>query len=163
MIRSLIDSIRELAEPLIHSQGLELVDIEFLTEARGWVLRFYIDKEGGVTLDDCSRLSEQLGDVIDVKDIIPQRYILEVSSPGVNRVLKKEKDFLRYRGEIIKITLSEPLEERKHFLGTLVDCSDGNILVATDTDRYLIPITLISKANIAYRFPERNKKGQKTR
>lgn len=163
MIRSLIDSIRELAEPLIHSQGLELVDIEFFTEARGWVLRFYIDKEGGVTLDHCSRLSQQLGDVIDVKDIVPQRYILEVSSPGVNRVLKTEKDFLRYRGEIIKITVSEPIEGRKHFQGTLSDCRDGNILVATDTERQLIPITMISKANVAYQFPELKKKDKKTR
>jgi ribosome maturation factor RimP len=162
MVTSLIESIRELTEPVILSQGLELVDIEFFSEPRGWVLRFYIDKEGGVTLEHCRRLSEQLGDVIDIKEIIPHRYILEVSSPGLNRVLKKEKDFLRYRGEIIKVKVAEPIDGRKHFQGTLVGCKEGNIVVDIDAQQYLIPIALISKANISYQFPELQKKGKKT-
>jgi ribosome maturation factor RimP len=163
MVTTLIESVRELTEPIILSQGLELVDIEFFSEPRGWVLRFYVDKEGGVTLEHCSRLSEQLGDVIDVKEIIPHRYILEVSSPGVNRILKKEKDFIQFRGEIIKVRVSEPVDGRKHFLGTLVGCRDGNIIIDGDAQQYSIPIALISKANIAYQFPELTKKGKKTR
>lgn len=158
----LIQSIKDIVEPVIQSQGLELVDIEFFSEPRGWVLRLYIDKEGGVTLEHCSRLSEQLGDVIDVHDIIPHRYILEVSSPGVNRVLKKEKDFLGHLGEIIKVRLARPIDGRKHFQGALVSCQDGHITVAVDAQQYLIPLSLIAKANISYQFPELKKKGKKT-
>ncbi len=164
MDSSLIESIRELAEPAILSQGLELVDIEFCREPRGWVLRFYIDHEGGVTLEHCSRLSQQLGDIIDVKGIIPHHYILEVSSPGVNRVLKSEKDFLRHLGEVIKVKLAEPIDGRKNFQGALVGCSDNTILVAIDEQRHCIPISLIAKANISYQFPEpHTKKGKKAR
>lgn len=163
MVTPLVESIRELAAPIILSQGLELVDIEFSSEPRGWVLRFFIDKEGGITVEHCSRLSEQLGDIIDVKDIIPHHYILEVSSPGVNRVLKNEKDFLRYRGEIIKVKVAAPIDGRKHFQGTLVGCTEGTITLDIDGQQHLIPITLISKANISYRFPELHKKGTKTR
>jgi ribosome maturation factor RimP len=158
----LIESIQDIAEPVIQSQGLELVDIEFFCEPRGWVLRLYIDREGGVTLEHCSRLSEQLGDVIDVHDIIPHRYILEVSSPGVNRVLKKEKDFSGHLGEIIKVKLAQPIDGRKHFQGALVGCQDGHISVAVDAQQYLIPLSLIAKASISYQFPELKKKGKKT-
>jgi ribosome maturation factor RimP len=163
MVTPLVESIRELAEPIILSQGLELVDIEFSSEPRGWVLRIYIDKDGGVTLEHCSRLSEQLGDVIDIKELILHRYILEVSSPGVNRVLKNEKDFIRYLGEIIKVKVAEPIDGRRHFQGTLVGCTEGMISVAIDAQQHLIPINRISKANISYQFPELNKKGTKTR
>lgn len=163
MVTPLLDSIRELTEPLIHSQGLELVDIEFLSEPRGWVLRFYIDTEGGITIDQCSRLSERLGDLIDVQDIIPQQYILEVSSPGVNRVLKNEKDFIRFVGEIIQVKVSEPIAGKKNFQGTLDGCKDGTIIVVTDAEKHHIPISLIAKANIVYQFPELYKKGTKRR
>jgi ribosome maturation factor RimP len=160
----LIESIKDLAEPVIQSQGLELVDIEFFSEPRGWVLRVYIDKEGGVRLEHCSRLSQQLGDIIDVKDIIPHHYILEVSSPGVNRPLKGEKDFLGHLGEVIKVKVKNPIEGRNHFQGTLVSCTDGTILVSVDTKQYRIPMPLISKANISYRFPDPHaKKGGKIR
>jgi len=161
MVTPLIESLRDLTEPLIAAEGLELVDIEFVSEPRGWVLRFYIDKEGGITLNHCSRLSQQLGDLIEVKDIIPHRYILEVSSPGLNRVLKKEKDFLNHLGEIIKVRTADPIDGRKHFQGKLAGYRDEKIVVSIDDQLFLIPMALVIKATIAYQFPEPRKKKNK--
>ena len=164
MFNTLIESIQELTEPIIVSQGLELVDIEFTSESRGWVLRFYVDKEGGVTINHCSRLSEQLGDLIEVKDIIPHRYTLEVSSPGLNRVLKKEKDFLNHLGETVKVKTSQPIDQRRHFQGKLLGCREGKIIVSIDDQALLIPLAHVIKANISYQFPEpHRKKGKAAR
>jgi len=158
MFTTLIESIREITEPIISSQGLELVDIEFMSESRGWILRFYVDTEGGVTINHCSRLSEQLGDLIEVKDIIPHSYTLEVSSPGLNRVLKKEKDFLNHIGETVKVKTSQPIDQKKHFQGKLVGCREGKIIVSIDDQAFLIPLALVIKANISYQFPEPHRK-----
>ncbi|MCM8776290.1 MAG: ribosome maturation factor RimP [Candidatus Omnitrophica bacterium] len=163
MVTTLIESVRQLAEPIVTSQGLELVDIECFSDSKGWILRIYIDKESGVTLEHCRSVSEQLGDLIDVKDIIPYRYILEVSSPGVNRVIKREKDFVRFCGETVKVKVSEPIDGRKSFQGTLRDCKGGTIVIETDGKLFTIPLTLIAKANIAYQFPELTKKSKKDR
>ncbi len=154
MANTLIESIIELTEPIIVSEGMELIDIEHRQESRGWVLRFYIDKEGGVTLHNCSKISEQIGSLLEVKDIIPQRYVLEVSSPGLNRPLKKEKDFIAYTGETIKVKTLKPIEQRRNFSGTLQGYRDGKVMLSADNQEILIPFPLIAKANIQYSFPE---------
>lgn len=92
-------SVIELIEPGLLSNGLELVDVEFKKEGRNWVLRIFLDKEGGVTLEDCQKISRLAGDLIEVEGIIEPVYTLEVSSPGLNRVLKKEKDFIKFSGK----------------------------------------------------------------
>ena len=93
-----------LADPILSSEGFELVEIEFRREARGWVLRLYVDKEGGITLDDCAQISQEIGRNLDVEDFIMTPYILEVSSPGLTRSLKTEKDFMKYRDRLVKVT-----------------------------------------------------------
>ena len=159
MAETIIESIREFVEPLIISEGIELVDIEYRQESRGWVLRIYIDSEGGVTLSHCSSLSEQIGDLLEVKDIIPHSYNLEVSSPGLNRTLKREKDFITYVGETIKVKTSKPIDQRRNFKGKLLGYREGKVLLSSDNQEIFIPISLISKANIHYKFPDpKNKK-----
>ncbi len=90
--------LEQLAEALVASEGMELVDLEYRRQGRRWMLRLFVDKDGGVTLDDCANISRELGDLLDVKDVIPQAYVLEVSSPGLNRRLRKKEDFSRFAG-----------------------------------------------------------------
>ena len=106
------DAVENLLEPILEADGIEVVDVEYVRE-RNWILRIYIDKEGGVDLNDCQTISEKAGAVLDEKDLIPDNYMLEVSSPGLDRVLKKDKDFIRYAGEEVDVKLFAPLEGRK--------------------------------------------------
>lgn len=114
-----------LLEPIIKENGLELVDLEFVKEGVNWYLRVYIDKEGGVTIDDCEGVSRALEAKLDAADPIEQAYILEVSSPGIDRPLKKEADFIKYQGEIIDVKLYKPQDGSKQFQGKLLGLKDG--------------------------------------
>jgi ribosome maturation factor RimP len=137
---------------------MELIDIEYRRESRGWVIRFYIDKEGELTLTHCSHLSKEIGDLLEVKDLIPHNYILEVSSPGLNRPLKKENDFITYVGETIKVKTFKPIDQRKRFQGTLLGYKEGKVMLSSDNQEVHIPFPLIAKANIQYQFPDSKKK-----
>jgi len=163
MTQTLIESIRELIEPIIIAEGMELIDIEYLRESRGWILRFYIDKEGGVTINNCSYLSQQIGDLIEVKEFIPHSFILEVSSPGLNRPLKKEKDFINHIGENIKVKTIKPINQKKNFQGKLLGYKEGKVMIESDNQKIYIPFSLISKANIQYQFPDPKKKKANTK
>jgi len=154
MYKTLIESIIDLTEPLILSEGMELIDVEYRQESRGWILRFYVDKEGGITLQHCSHISEQVGSLLEVKDIIPHSYTLEVSSPGLNRPLKREEDFVNYAGETIKVKTIKPIDQRKNFAGILLGYKEGNVMMSSDNQEILIPFPLIAKANIYYQFPD---------
>lgn len=103
----------ELVMPIIEKEEFELVDVEYKKEGSNWYLRIYIDKPGGITLDDCQKVSEQLSDKLDEVDPIKENYFLEVSSPGLDRPLKKESDFERFKGEIVEVKLYEPLNGNK--------------------------------------------------
>ena len=105
--------------PLMKENNFELVDVEYIKEAGNWYLRAYIDKEGGITVDDCEVVSRRLGDWLDEKDFIEDSYILEVSSPGLGRPLKKDKDFERSIGKDVDIRLYKPLNKQKDFTGGL--------------------------------------------
>ena len=161
MTVTLTDALWELIEPVISSEGMELVTIDYVRESRGWVLRLYVDTAAGVTIDHCARLSRQLSDILDVKDIVPHPYILEVSSPGLNRILKKEQDFITYCGETITVKTSEPVEQRKNFKGKLLDCKEGTITVDADNQEVAIPLSLITKAQLKYQFPDHKTKKQR--
>ena len=106
------DAVEKLLEPILEADGIEVVDVEYVRE-RNWILRIFIDKEGGVDLNDCQVISEKAGAILDEKDLIPDNYMLEVSSPGLDRVLKKDKDFIRYTGEEVDVKLFAPLEGHK--------------------------------------------------
>jgi ribosome maturation factor RimP len=141
-------SVTELIEPGLLADELELVDVEFKKEGQNWVLRIYIDREGGVTLADCQKVSRLAGDLIEVEEVIEPVYTLEVSSPGLNRVLKKEKDFLKYSGKKINVQCHAPMDGRKKFTGILTDFIDQSIHLEVDGQHYTIPLNLVAKANL---------------
>jgi len=144
--------VKELAIPILEREALELVDIEFKREARGWVLRIYIDKEGGVSLNDCTLVSQQLGDVLDVEDPIDTPYILEVSSPGLTRPLKGTKDYQRYIGRLVKIKTYKEIYGKKVFIGELLGLKEGIVNIKIDKKVYEIPYGLIASAHLEVDF-----------
>ena len=133
MRRSLVEELVDLTEPILEDFGYELVDLEFKQDGAEWFLRIFIDKEGGVLLDDCAGVSREVSAVLEVEDVIDRAYRLEVSSPGIERPLKKPEDFERFKGERIKVKtldLIDPDERghtRKTFVGTLLGLHDGRI------------------------------------
>jgi ribosome maturation factor RimP len=144
--------VREVVEPIIQSEGMELVDLEYRRENRGRVLRLYIDQEGGVTLNDCASISHEVDRNLEVEGIPPGGYTLEVSSPGLNRPLKKEADFHRFKNRRVKVRTAGPIEDKKTFRGRLLACHDGMVEIE-DEDRVVrIPLTQITKANLEYEF-----------
>ena len=145
-------SVTELIEPGLLADGLELVDVEFKKEGKNWILRIYIDREGGVTLADCQKVSRLAGDLIEVEEVIEPVYTLEVSSPGLNRVLKKEKDFLKYSGKKIYVQCHAPMDGRKKFTGILTGFIDQSIHLEVDGQHYTIPLNLVAKANLVIEF-----------
>ena len=141
-------SVIELIEPGLLAKGIELVDVEFKKEGKNWVLRVFIDKKGGVTLEDCQKISRLAGDLIEVEEIIEPAYTMEVSSPGLNRVLKKEKDFIRFSGKKIGVQCHAPLNGRKKFAGILKDFKNQSLHLEVDGQLQIIPINRVAKANL---------------
>ena len=152
MSKEIVDRVRALAEPILSDERMELVEIQYRREAHGWVLRFTIDKEGGVTLDDCSRINQEVGRTLDVEDFIPTRYHLEVSSPGLNRPLKNEKDFLKYRNRLIKVKTFDPIDKRCQFKGKLLDLVENQIQMEIDEGIIHIPLSNVAEANLEIEF-----------
>jgi ribosome maturation factor RimP len=144
------DRIKALADRIVFNEGLELVDIEYRRESRGWVLRLYLDKEGGVTLDDCTRISQEVGRTLDVEDVIETPYTLEVSSPGLTRRLKTEKDFKKYQGSLIKVKTVDPIENRRQFKGKLLGVSEERIEIEIEGGVFQIPLSNVGKANVEF-------------
>ncbi|RLB13143.1 MAG: ribosome maturation factor RimP [Deltaproteobacteria bacterium] len=146
------EDVIRLIEPVVEDLGLELVDVEYVTERGRWILRIYIDKTGGVTVDDCALVSNEIGDLIDVKDIIAGHYVLEVSSPGLNRPLRKEKDFIWATGKRIKVRTKMPVEGRRNFTGLLRSCQKGVIRLDLDSGEVELPLGDLEKANLVYPY-----------
>lgn len=121
-----------MAQPIIDQFGFELVDVEYEKEAGNWYLRFYIDKEGGITVDDCEVISRVLSDWLDKEDFIEDSYILEVSSPGLGRPLKKDKDFERSLGEQVEIRLYKARNKQKEFEGALKSYDKDTVTIETE-------------------------------
>ena len=119
----------ELLLPIIERNGFELVDVEYVKEAGSWYLRAYIDKPGGITVDDCADVSREFSDILDEKDYIDDAYIFEVSSPGLGRPLKKEKDFKRSLGEEVEIRTYRAIERQKEFIGILVSYDEETVTI----------------------------------
>ena len=123
-----IDKIREIAERVAHSSGLELVDLELLGGGKGRVLRVFIDKPEGVTHEDCANFSREAGTIFDVEDAVPgSEYTLEVSSPGLDRKLSKPADFQRFTGNLMKVMTRDPVNNNRHFEGRLKAFQDGRL------------------------------------
>ena len=152
MYDELIDKIWRLAEPAILSEDMELIHVECVKMHSRWVFRFFLDKEGGVTLDDCTNVSNQLGDILDVHDLSRGPYTLEVSSPGLDRPISRDQDFEKFLGAKVKIRTHGKIEGIRNFQGTLADYTeeDGRKVVRIDMadKRYSIPKDEIAKANL---------------
>ncbi|HJX33633.1 MAG TPA: ribosome maturation factor RimP [Desulfatiglandales bacterium] len=144
--------ITDLIEPILLELGFELVDVDYLSEHERWVLRIYIDKAGGVTIDDCAKISGELGDLIDIKDIVRHEYVLEVSSPGLNRPLKKEADFIRVIGKKVRAKMKMPVNGRRNFCGYLKDVRDHIIYIEDEGGLITLSWPEIDKANLVYEF-----------
>ncbi|OPZ92673.1 MAG: Ribosome maturation factor RimP [Firmicutes bacterium ADurb.Bin419] len=133
MVKKRIEEIvAEFAGPVVSSHSFELVDVEFIKEGTNWYLRIYIDKPGGITIDDCQIVSEEISDILDKKDPIDQSYFLEVSSPGLDRPLKKDSDFERFKGELVEVKVFKPIDGRKSFEGELLGLIDNKITIKID-------------------------------
>ena len=148
MDKEIVDRVRAIAEPIVSDEGMELVDVEYRRESKGWVLRLYLDKEGGVTLDDCTRISQEVGRSLDVEDFIQIPYTLEVSSPGLFRPLKTEKDFMKYRHSLIKVKTLDPIQNRRQFKGRLLGVSANRIEMEVEGGIFQIPLSNVAKANL---------------
>jgi len=135
-------------EPVLEPDGIELVELEFKPEGGRWVLRLYIDRPGGVTLDDCQAVSRQIGALLDMKDPIDHPYNLEVSSPGINRVLRKEKDFILFAGSPVRIRTRRKLDGRRNFYGTLKGVENSKIVVEVEGNRVEISPEDLEKAKL---------------
>lgn len=143
----------ELAGPIVAAEGMELIEVEYVREREGWVLRLFLDKQGGVGLEDCQQASRAVETALDVEDFIPQEYHLEVSSPGLDRPLKKLQHFEKVIGKKVKVKTFGPLFDppRKQFTGTLSAVSAELVTVEVEgAGSFQIPFKDIAKANLEY-------------
>ena len=124
----------KLLEPILEANHFELVDVEYVKEGGSWYLRAYIDKPGGITVDDCEAVSRKFSDILDEKDYIEDSYVFEVSSPGLGRPLKKEKDFARSIGEEVEIRTYRAIDRQKEFVGILKSYDDKSVTITYEDD-----------------------------
>jgi ribosome maturation factor RimP len=148
--------VEERVESLVLSavdKTFELVDVEYVKEGPHRFLRIYMDKEGGLTLEDCQKISESVSEPLDREDFIDEAYFLEVSSPGLDRPLKKDEDYHRFTGENIEVKLYEALDGEKHYEGELVGLSDGTVKILTEAGETVkIPKNKIASAKLAVKL-----------
>lgn len=123
------ETVLRLAQPVVEQEGCSLWDVEYLREAGTWYLRIYIDKAGGVSIDDCERISRALDPLLDEADPIPESYVFEVSSAGAERELKRPSDFEQFMGSRVELRLYQPFEGSKSFVGTLCGYDKGNVTI----------------------------------
>ena len=142
----------ELLTPVAKELGVEIVDIEYVKEAGEYYLRIYIDKEGGVTIDDCESVSRRIDVLLDEEDFIDEAYILEVSSPGLGRQLKKDKDLVRENGKEVDIKLFKAVEKNKEYTGILKGFDEGQITVEIDGKDTEFERTNIAKISLHFDF-----------
>ncbi|MCR4440929.1 MAG: ribosome maturation factor RimP [Peptococcaceae bacterium] len=140
-----------MAGPVVEKRGMELVAVEYVKEGGSWYLRLYIDKEGGVDLEDCQAVSGEVSELLDRTDPIPHSYFLEVSSPGIERILQTEKDFRRFRGRKVNVTTFAPVEGKKKLRGNLGEVDGDGLQLLLDGGKELkIPGKIIAQVRLAW-------------
>ncbi len=144
--------VTEISEEIAEDMGFELVDVEYVKEGTSMFLRVYLDKEGGIGIDDCQAFSKRLNPILDEKDPISENYFLEVSSPGLDRPLKKEKDFIRSIGKDVEIGTYAPVDGRKNFVGELKAFDDESVTIIEEEKEIKLLRKDISKINLAIVF-----------
>ncbi|MBV9504725.1 MAG: ribosome maturation factor RimP [Acidobacteriia bacterium] len=151
MPEAVTSRIEEIAQRVVESEGLELVEVEVKGGGNQRFVRIWIDKPEGVTHADCELVSQQVGTILDVEDVVPGRYTLEVSSPGVERKLLKPRDYERFRGKKVKVTLREAIEARRHWEGTLAGFDNGIISLEVQPGNTIrFPFDQVQKANLKF-------------
>jgi ribosome maturation factor RimP len=151
-VESIIEKVSAHAGPVIEDLGFELVDVDFLSDRGRRVLRIYVDAENGITLDDCAEVSREVGSLIDLEDLVPDEYVLEVSSPGLDRPLKKSGDFVRALGRKVKVRMRQPVDGRRRFTGTLKTFENDMLEVQIEKGTVMLPVAGIDRANLVYEF-----------
>ena len=155
MTQAIEPRLHELIERIVTAEGFELVHCEFAGSGNQAVLRIFIDKPGGVTHKDCSYISHQVGAVLDVEDLIPHQYVLEVSSPGVNRGLYKKSDYTRFAGQMVRMKTHQAIEGKRNFRGRIEAVEGDQVrLTAQKGKSVLIPFDQIASANIDIELDE---------
>ena len=149
---ALIARLTAMLEPVVADLELELVELQFRREPAGWVLRLVIDAPEGISLDDCSRVSREVGHLLEVEDPIEWPYRLEVSSPGLDRPLKRERDYVRCLGKKAKIVTREPIAGSQHLVGVLRNFADGVVTVESDQGLIDIPLAVVTRARLVVEF-----------
>jgi ribosome maturation factor RimP len=143
------DIAEQCIEPLAAAEQMEIVDVQFVVEQGKKVLRFFLDKNGGITLSDCERMSGLIGDTLEASGKFSEAYVLEVSSPGVDRVLKKEKDFVRFAGQRAKISVFAPVNGQRNFLGVIVSAANGAVTIDDESGKKVtLPLEAIARARL---------------
>lgn len=146
---AVVERVREMVDPLCTAEGIELVHVEYRRESAGRVLRLYIDKPGGIRVDDCAMISRQVSDFLDVALDLEETYRLEVSSPGTARPLVKAQDFERFKGRTARIRTREVLNGSRNFKGVLLGISGGMIRLSAGNETLNIPFEQVDKAALA--------------
>ena len=123
----------ELVQPILNRMNFELVDVEYVKEGSTWYLRVYIDKDGGITVDDCEAVAREMNEILDREDFVEDSYVFEVSSPGLGRPLKKEKDYIRNKMKNVEIHTYRPISHEKNFSGVLKDFDEKPVTIENDT------------------------------
>lgn len=152
--QKIIKKIEEIVTPVVEEMGLSLVDIEYMQDGGYWYVRIYVENlNGEITLEECATISSKIDE--DVDKLIEQRFFLEVSSPGIERPLKKVEDFIRFKGEKIRVSLKHKLEDKKNFEGIIAEFKDNIIFLEVEEGETIeIPFSEVRKANIIYEFDE---------
>ena len=137
MAKHIEEAVEAIVQEIVQDSNLEVVNVEYVKE-RDWYLRVYLDKEGGIEIDDCQRVSETLEQILDEKDLLTEAYILEVSSPGLDRVLKKARDFEREQGKSVDVTFYAPVDGKKTWVGTLTGYDPEKNAIVLDGEKELL-------------------------
>ncbi len=146
----LIGRIWNLVEPVVAARDMEVLDIEYRRESLGWVLRIFLDSQRGITVENCAEISRVVGEMLDAADLIPIAYNLEVSSPGIDRPLRKLEHFQKHIGDIIEVRTISPVQNRRNFRGALKEVSPEGVTVQCDSQDYSIGMPLIERARLLY-------------
>ena len=144
--------VTDLIEPTLKGSDIELVDVEYKKTGKTWSLRVFIDKNQGVTVNDCQRLSREIEDLIAIHELIADRYVLEVSSPGLDRPLKKETDFIRNKGKQVLVKTYLPINNSKTNTGTIKDFSNDTLFLENEKKTFEISLSNIAQAKLIFKF-----------
>jgi len=148
-----LERIRFLVDPVLSPLGFELVDARFLTEHGRRILRLFVDKEGGVSVGDCERISRELETMLEVEGVLGERSVLEVSSPGLDRPLTKPEHFQKYAGKMAAVTTAQPVVEygdRRNYKGLIRSVEDGKVVMEIDRQEFRVPLALIERAHLVF-------------